>query len=74
MSMLTLIYLLGSFIFISSFVITFFLNREDITIKDLWYMIIGASLSWISVIFFLLLFISGYLESKGDKIIIKFKK
>ena len=74
MSMLTLIYLLGSFLFIVSFIVTFFLNREDITINALFSMILGASFSWISVIFFLLLFISGYLESKGNKSIIKFKK
>ena len=72
--MLLLIYLLGSFLFIVSFIVTFFLNREDITILSLWYMIIGASLSWLSVLFFLFLFISGYLESKGNKSIIKFKK
>ena len=72
--MLLLIYLLGSFLFIVSFIVTFFLNREDITISALWYMIIGASLSWISVLFFLFLFISCYLESNGDKSIIKFKK
>lgn len=72
--MLLLIYLLGSFLFIVSFIVTFFLNREDITISDLWYMIIGASLSWISVLFFLFLFIVSYLESNGDKSIIKFKK
>jgi hypothetical protein len=39
----------------------------------LFSMIFGASLSWISILFFLLLFISGYLESKGNKSIIKFK-
>lgn len=72
--MLLLIYLLGSFLFIVSFIVTFFLNREDITISALWYMIIGASLSWISVLFFLFLFIVNYLESNGDKSIIKFKK
>lgn len=72
--MLLLIYLLGSLLFIISFIVTFFLNREDITINNLFSMIFGASLSWISVIFFLLLFISGYLESKGNKSIIKFKK
>ena len=72
--MLLLIYLLGSFLFIVSFIVTFFLNREDITILSLWYMIIGASLSWLSVLFFLFLFIVNYLESNGDKSIIKFKK
>ena len=72
--MILLIYLLGSFLFIISFIVIFFLNREDITINSLFSMIFGASLSWISVLFFLLLFISGYLESKGGKSIIKFKK
>lgn len=72
--MLLLIYLLGSFLFIVSFIVTFFLNSEDITINALFSMIIGASLSWVSILFFLLLFISGYLESKGNKSIIKFKK
>ena len=72
--MLLLIYLLGSFLFIVSFIVIFFLNREDITILSLWYMIIGASLSWLSVLFFLFLFITNYLESNGDKSIIKFKK
>lgn len=71
--MILLIYLLGSFLFIISFIVTFFLNREDITINALFYMIFGASFSWISILFFLLLFISGYLESKGNKSIIKFK-
>lgn len=71
--MLLLIYLLGSFLFIISFIVTFFLNREDITINALFSMIFGASFSWISILFFLLLFISGYLESKGNKSIIKFK-
>ena len=72
--MILLIYLLGSFLFIISFIVTFFLNREDITINALWRMIFRSSLSWISLLFFLLLFISGYLESRGDKSIIKFKK
>ena len=71
--MILLIYLLGSFLFIISFIVTFFLNREDITINALFSMIFGASFSWISILFFLLLFISGYLESRGDKSIIKFK-
>ena len=71
--MLLLIYLLGSFLFIVSFIVTFFLHREDITIVDLWHMIIGASLSWVSILFFLLLFIFGYLENNGNKSIIKFK-
>ena len=71
--MILLIYLLGSFLFIISFIVTFFLNREDITINALWRMIFGASLSWISLLFFLLLFISGYLQNNGNKSIIKFK-
>ena len=72
--MLLLIYLLGSLLFIVSFIVTFFLNREDITINALFYMIFGASFSWLSVLFFLFLFIANYLESNGDKSIIKFKK
>ena len=71
--MLLLIYLLGSFLFIISFIVTFFLNREDITINALFSMIIGASLSWVSILFFLFLFISIYLENNGNKSIIKFK-
>ena len=71
--MILLIYLLGSFLFIISFIVTFFLNREDITINALFSMIFGASFSWISILFFLLLFIFGYLENNGNKSIIKFK-
>ena len=71
--MLLLIYLLGSFLFIVSFIVTFFLHREDITIIALWHMIIGASLSWVSILFFLFLFISIYLQNNGNKSIIKFK-
>ena len=71
--MILLIYLLGSFLFIISFIVTFFLNREDITINALWRMIFGASLSWISLLFFLLLFISGYLESRAIKVLLNLK-
>ena len=71
--MILLIYLLGSFLFIISFIVTFFLNREDITINALWRMIFGASLSWISLLFFLLLFISGYLESRAIKVLLNSK-
>ena len=71
--MLLLIYLLGSLLFIVSFIVTFFLNREDITINALWRMIFGASLSWISLLFFLLLFISGYLESRAIKVLLNLK-
>ena len=72
--MILFIYLLGSFLFIASVIATFFLHREDITIIALWRMLIGASLSWLSILFFLLLFIINYLENNGDKSIIKFKK
>ena len=65
--MLLLIYLLGSFLFIVSFIVTFFLHREDITIIALWHMIFGDSLSWASILIFLFLFTSIYLRNNGNK-------
>ena len=53
---------------------SFFFDKEDIVIKDIWTVLLNTILGWVSAVILIYLIIMKISDEYGDKVIIKAKK